>query len=119
MSGPRRIQRRRIRGWTLAAEGGAVYVGRPTRWGNPYAVLAEEILVHPDGRDWYCPLEMGGAARAAVEMFTDDLRTNRLRISGDDVCRELRGRNLACWCPLDQPCHADVLLDIANNGAAS
>jgi hypothetical protein len=27
---------------------------------------------------------------------------------------DLRGKNLACWCPLDQPCHADVLLEIAN-----
>ena len=29
---------------------------------------------------------------------------------------ELRGKNLACWCPLDQPCHADVLLELANSG---
>lgn len=34
--------------------------------------------------------------------------------SVEDVQRELRGRDLACWCPLDQPCHADVLLEIAN-----
>jgi hypothetical protein len=27
---------------------------------------------------------------------------------------ELRGKSLACWCPLDQPCHADVLLELAN-----
>jgi hypothetical protein len=31
-----------------------------------------------------------------------------------DIQRELRGKNLACWCPLDQPCHADVLLRLAN-----
>ncbi|MGO8055976.1 DUF4326 domain-containing protein, partial [Rhizobium leguminosarum] len=31
------------------------------------------------------------------------------------VRHELRGKNLACWCPLDQPCHADVLLEIANS----
>ena len=31
-----------------------------------------------------------------------------------DRMDELRGKNLACWCPLDQPCHADVLLEIAN-----
>ncbi len=29
---------------------------------------------------------------------------------------ELRGRDLCCWCPLDQPCHADVLLELANGG---
>lgn len=31
---------------------------------------------------------------------------------------ELAGRDLACWCPLDQPCHADVLLEIANGDTA-
>ena len=35
------------------------------------------------------------------------------RLKGDDL-RELRGKDLACWCPLDKPCHADVLLEIAN-----
>lgn len=30
------------------------------------------------------------------------------------IRRELAGKNLACWCPLDQPCHADVLLELAN-----
>ena len=34
-----------------------------------------------------------------------------------DIQADLAGRDLACWCPLDQPCHADVLLDIANPGA--
>lgn len=36
------------------------------------------------------------------------------RVAVDDVVRDLAGRDLACWCPLDQPCHADVLLDLAN-----
>jgi hypothetical protein len=31
-----------------------------------------------------------------------------------DARRDLKGKNLACWCPLDQPCHADILLRIAN-----
>lgn len=36
-------------------------------------------------------------------------------VSFDDAdLAELRGRDLACWCPLDQPCHADVLLELAN-----
>jgi Domain of unknown function (DUF4326) len=34
---------------------------------------------------------------------------------GEEAKRELRGKNLACWCPLNQPCHADVLLEIANS----
>jgi hypothetical protein len=32
----------------------------------------------------------------------------------DDIRQELVGKNLACWCPIDQPCHADVLLELAN-----
>ncbi|MGE2733815.1 DUF4326 domain-containing protein [Mycolicibacterium vaccae] len=32
----------------------------------------------------------------------------------DEIRHELAGRDLACWCPLDDPCHADVLLDLAN-----
>jgi hypothetical protein len=50
----------------------------------------------------------------AVRRYRDDLVAGRLRVSIDDVTRELRGRDLACYCPLDQPCHADVLLAIAN-----
>jgi len=42
------------------------------------------------------------------------LRAGKLRVSVEDVRRELAGRDLACWCPLDGPCHADVLIEIAN-----
>jgi hypothetical protein len=38
----------------------------------------------------------------------------RLAVTVTDVKRELRGRDLACYCPLDEPCHADVLLAVAN-----
>ena len=92
-SRPVRIQRRRAAGWRMPA--GAVYVGRPTRWGNPY------------------PHNGTPASRAEV------VATYRQLISADPALRaaarrQLAGRDLACWCPLDQPCHADVLLTIAN-----
>ncbi len=67
---------------------------RPTKWGNPH------------------PLQLG--RDEAVRRYRDDLVAGRLRISVEDVVRELRGRDLACYCPLDQPCHADVLIAIAN-----
>lgn len=38
------------------------------------------------------------------------------RVTLDEIRSELAGKNLACWCPPDQPCHADVLLEIANGG---
>lgn len=37
-----------------------------------------------------------------------------LKVDIGDIKRELRGHDLACWCPLDEPCHADVLLEVAN-----
>lgn len=53
-------------------------------------------------------------AARAVRFYRADLVAGRLRVSVDEVRQALAGRDLACWCPLDQPCHADVLLAIAN-----
>jgi hypothetical protein len=72
---------------------GVVYVGRPTRWGNPWRV--EEI----------------GAAEA-VARYRAELLADPGRVAV--VRRELGGRDLACWCRLDAACHADVLLSVAN-----
>jgi hypothetical protein len=67
------------------------YVGRPSRWGNPYPVE-----VH--GRQQAVALfTVYATARAAAEPGWLD---------------PLRGRRLACWCPPGQPCHADVLADL-------
>ena len=99
---PQRIQRKRTKGWRMPAN--AVYVGRPTKWGNPI-----------DYRD--CDPETGpeGWARGvAVDLFKERLLAGELKITPENVRYELRGKDLACWCPLDQPCHADVLLKIAN-----
>jgi hypothetical protein len=72
---------------------GAVYVGRPTPFGNPYSVQA-----------W--------GRKGAVSAYR--LLMVHPAADLDLIRRELRGKDLACWCPLDQPCHADVLLEIAN-----
>jgi hypothetical protein len=90
-SAPRRIRLSRRKGWRKPPQ--AAVVARPTKWGNPYLVVAGDraaavveyrayLAAHPD---------LVGAAR-----------------------RELAGRDLCCWCPLDEPCHADVLLAVAN-----
>jgi hypothetical protein len=50
----------------------------------------------------------------AVRRYHEDLLAGRLAVTVEDVKRELAGRDLACYCPLDQPCHADVLLAVAN-----
>ncbi len=93
MTAPHRIQRKRSKGWRMPPN--TVSVTRPGRWGNPNLV------------------EHFGQA-GAVRAFRADLIGGILDYSVDDVKRELRGKNLACYCPLDQPCHADVLLEIAN-----
>lgn len=91
---PRRLQRSRRKGARLPA--GTVVVSRPTKWGNPH------------------PLALGRGE--AVRRYRDDLLSGRLRVSVDDVRRELSGRDLACYCPLHEACHADVLIEIANPG---
>ncbi|BDZ46703.1 DUF4326 domain-containing protein [Naasia aerilata] len=77
----------------------AVLVSGQTRWRNPF-------LIGEDG--------VANRERAVAE-FREALLENRLDITVDDVRRQLRGQNLACWCPLDRPCHADVLLEVANS----
>jgi hypothetical protein len=66
-------------------------------------------------KGWRSP-EGGVVNRAeAVARFERDLMAARLACAVDDVRRELAGRDLACWCPEDEPCHADVLLRVAND----
>ena len=94
---PKRIQLRRSKGWRKPE--GCIVVARPSKWGNP-------IRVGKEYRD--------AATRAeAVERYR-----RALALSApyrNQIRRELGGHDLACWCPLDQPCHADVLLEIANS----
>jgi uncharacterized protein DUF4326 len=90
---PRRYQRSRRKGARLPI--GVVVVTRPTKWGNPH------------------PLSLG--RDEAVRRYRDDLLAGRLAVTVEDVQRELRGRDLACYCALAQPCHADILLEVAND----
>lgn len=112
---PKRIQRKRTAGWKMPSN--AVYVGRPTKWGNPYT---------PDNYTFINPETFTG--RPAT--FAECVEMYRVEITCTDGChpsehgwtegldpRELAGKDLACWCPLGSPCHADVLLALANGGA--
>jgi hypothetical protein len=100
MTRPVRIQRKRARGWKMPEN--TVYVGRPTKFGNPY--------------DYRLGGGNGGNPRAAaVSLYRDWMNNGRgPSAPTDNEIKALRGKNLACWCPLDQPCHADVLLERAN-----
>ncbi len=103
MSEPKRIQRKRTKGWRMPE--GVVYVGRPSAWGNPYHRSDPAAAVE---------LFRGLLAQAPI---ADGITWSRAKAGEtvyDTIRRELAGKDLACWCPLDQPCHADVLLEIAN-----
>lgn len=117
MDQPKRIQRRRVKGWRMPH--GAVYVGRPTVWGSPYRVVRVGKVtweVERFGRLIAAFTSRTGTEPRlyAVDRLALDLRRGRGPWSTDTIRNELAGLDLACWCPLDQPCHADILLTIAN-----
>ncbi len=87
MDKPIRIQRKRTCGWKMPPN--TVYVGRPSRWGNPFDATNTGNV-------------------PAVLRFSCEVAPLL------DVT-PLHGKNLACWCGLDQACHADVLLEFANS----
>jgi hypothetical protein len=91
----------------------AIYVGRPSPWGNPFRIGAQLSIpgiYRPDGSGEEATIEL--SAGMAVVMYrswiADVLSTHRGYLD------ELRGRDLVCWCPIGLPCHADVLLELAN-----
>jgi len=106
---PKRIQRKRMKGWRMPE--GAVYVGRPSKWGNPYRTVRVGWVVGPYGHEYWT--EPGQERGVAVRHFREDVVSGRPPYDELDPA-ELAGLSLACWCPPDQPCHADVLLELAN-----
>jgi hypothetical protein len=105
-----------------------VYVGRGSKWGNPFiigdalSITARHPLPSTKIRE-----HIGGVIdpHMAVDLFKFFLGYRTANASdgifkmpwGNDIRDGLAGKNLACWCPLGQPCHADVLLEIANQEA--
>jgi hypothetical protein len=108
-SKPQRIQRRRTLGWRMPE--GAVYVGRPGRWGNPYRVGE----TNPATYDEYTAADVVDLYRRSVKFWWP-------KEYAEEARQLLAGRDLVCWCPLVNehgnrvPCHADVLLELANSG---
>lgn len=108
---PRRIQRKRSKGWRMPPD--AVYVGRPTRWGNPFRVgvdgTAEECVAL--FAKWF----NADVAPVGSELY--EFRRKHGWLGFELACvvkHHLAGKDLACWCAEGQPCHADVLLRLAN-----
>ncbi|MEO3856176.1 DUF4326 domain-containing protein [Acrocarpospora sp. B8E8] len=114
---PQRIQRKRTKGFRLPE--GCVYVGRPSVFGNPFAPAvipgwathSRELAVEDFGNwlahpDVFSRNTSGGFATKPESV---DARDRLLA-----ALPQLVGHDLACWCHLSQPCHADVLLSLAN-----
>lgn len=148
---PQRIQRKRTKGWRMPQ--GAVYVGRGSKWGNPFVAGKTQIRTpgvdapwEHEGRlhkvtgerNFFCtgtddvgmPVGFWHDVKLAtvdqvVELYRQRmLRTDVANVGFGEplavVRSELAGKDLACWCPLVDaqgnpvPCHADVLLELAN-----
>ncbi|RVI02590.1 DUF4326 domain-containing protein [Sinorhizobium meliloti] len=119
MTKPARLQLSRRKGFDLQAHSESinglevVHVGRPGPWGNPFVVGK-----HGDAAycvDLYKAL-LAGLLRVGADPDTKALERTR-RFVAENV-DELRGKNLACWCRPGAPCHADVLIAVANRDEA-
>ena len=121
---PVRIQRKRTKGFKLPP--GCVYVGRPTKFGNPYwdverygLDLCLTLFRESCSGGWNPSLvPTGPLADLWHQWLYRDHCTwlKRFDHHPSEVIRsELRGKDLACWCALDRPCHATILLAIANS----
>lgn len=106
---PKRIQRRRTKGWRMPE--GAVYVGRPTKWGNPFAAV--DVLEAYGGDEARARADCVRSYREAIRRWCGVQEFDVIAFRPSEIAT-LRGKDLACFCPLDQPCHADVLLELAN-----
>jgi hypothetical protein len=121
---PVRVQRKRTKGWkaplcSCGCGKTAIYVGRGTEWGNPWKVgneLNTETWAHDENscavvQTAYCR-QFEVTPQLAVALYRE-----AFALDEPFARRDLGGHDLMCWCSLDQPCHADVLLDLANGGA--
>lgn len=92
-SGPRVLNKRKH-----GAPTGSVYVGRPSKWGNPYSHQAGTLAKYKVN-----------SREQAVRLYRKHLYESGLI----EHVHELRGKDLVCWCA-PASCHADVLLELAN-----
>ncbi|MFC7330803.1 DUF4326 domain-containing protein [Marinactinospora rubrisoli] len=113
---PTRIQRKRTKGWTapLDEQGRKpIYVGRGSRWGNPWHITRHGQEWRVEGPDGVRRYDSWAVARLyAVTHYRAALVGNPGMV--ETVRAGLAGRTLMCWCPEGSLCHGDDLLTIAN-----
>ena len=101
---PLRVQRKRTTGWRMPEN--TVYVGRGSKWGNPNKIGDPSPIDGAPMEDYEAVAEY----RANLIFGRDDFTMPTV----EEIQSALRGKNLACWCSPDRPCHADVLLELAD-----
>lgn len=108
---PKRVQLSRAKGWRMPEN--TVRVSRPSKWGNRFRI--GDTAERYGGPGVYALVKVTDAAKA-VELFEEWWRLHLEQHPKPmlSALAELRGKNLACWCKLGTPCHADVLLRLAN-----
>lgn len=122
MTAPRRIQLSRVKGWRKPED--AIVVARPSRWGNPYPIRPRPYRLHT-ALALFENTARGVWNPSLLATWNDDdvheayvahhAWLTRLGWHPIDLARsQLAGHDLCCWCGPDAPCHADVLLAIAN-----
>jgi hypothetical protein len=103
---PVRVQRKRTKGWRMPAN--TISVTRPGPYGNPY-------VVGRDGTPKQCVEKYRKDLERAIALAAMPPREAPMRFGRPIFLGPLKGKNLACFCALDDPwCHADVLLELAN-----
>ncbi|WP_291655946.1 DUF4326 domain-containing protein [Bosea sp. (in: a-proteobacteria)] len=128
LSQPTRLQLSRRKGfdlqaWSMETNGlPALNVARPSRWGNPFTKEAAiesgyatdetwPAFVVGCFRDWLGPSQSG-------RDWWQGPKSDAAKSGIFGSIEVLRGKNLACWCKVGAPCHADVLLELANAPAS-
>ena len=101
---PVRIQRKRTAGWKMPEN--TVSVTRPGKWGNPFKI-GDKIRDPNSGK-------VIKTLRTLDDVLLWYKNYLRYRMMHEEIKKELKGKNLACFCAEGQPCHADILLKIAN-----
>jgi hypothetical protein len=106
---PERIQLKRTKGWRMPEN--TVRLVRPGGWGNPFIVSPKARPGSRSGATYICVPTVEDAVACYREYMQQQMEAHQCV---RDAVAELRGKNLACWCKPGEPCHADVLLSLAN-----
>jgi hypothetical protein len=109
---PQRIQLSRAKGWRMPPD--TVKVDRSTRWGNPFnATMLYVAFGHAGYPVPLIPLREPPSLERCLDLFAAYLYGRMMMEPG--FLEPLRGKHLACWCPVGSACHADVLVRLAND----